>query len=118
MYHGRNRMVQALSQTLLKGGRGRGQPLRYATTPYKLATNFACPAESLPFNLFTCPVLIMCKGSIPSSVRERGVSIDKPAASRESSAILRHHIVEVFDASQPPVGWQESLEPTVAAVPV
>ena len=31
----------------------------YAATPNRLATNFACPAVSVPSNLLTCPLPIM-----------------------------------------------------------
>ena len=41
----------------------------YAATLNRLSMNFACPAESLPSDLLTCPFLIMCKDSMPSIVR-------------------------------------------------
>ncbi len=43
--------------------------VHYAATGKRFKTNFACPAASLPLNLFTCPFLIMCMASTPSIVR-------------------------------------------------
>lgn len=39
--------------------------LRQAATPKSLSTNFACPTESPPSNLFTCSFLIFKCGRIP-----------------------------------------------------
>jgi hypothetical protein len=60
---------EAVMQTLARGEKRLGDGSRYAATPNTLSTNFACPYESLPSNLFTCPFLIMCIDSTPSSVR-------------------------------------------------
>jgi hypothetical protein len=50
------------------GKEGREKLYAYAATPKRPSTNLACPVESLPSNLFTCPFLIMCMASTPYSV--------------------------------------------------
>ena len=62
-------LIGVALQRLVWGKVGRDELCPYAATPKRLSTNFACPAESLPSNLFTCPFLIMCIDSTPSSVR-------------------------------------------------
>jgi hypothetical protein len=43
---------------LLRDTRRLPEDFSDAATPKRLATNFACPAESLPSSLLTCPFLI------------------------------------------------------------
>src|SRR3712207_8445454 len=61
----------AVLQKLLKGSRERGRLLRYAAKPKRLRTNLACPAESLPSNLLTCPSLIMRSEEHTSELQSR-----------------------------------------------
>ncbi len=49
--------------------KGASSDFRYAATPNNSATNFACPATSMPSNLFTCALCNMCIASTPSNVR-------------------------------------------------
>ena len=50
---GCNTQETAVLQTSTRGEKRLSDGSRYAATPNKLSTNFACPIESLPSNLFT-----------------------------------------------------------------
>lgn len=78
---------------IVRGREGREGHYAYAATPNNLATNFACPAASLPSNPFTCPFLIMCAASIPSIARSEMIGHHqflKEALHKEVPLIFRY----------------------------
>ena len=66
-------LINSLSRLPRLSVKARSLVFRYkgkeVATPNRLATNFACPAASLPSSHLIWPFLIMCAASIPSIVR-------------------------------------------------